>query len=67
MQFWVTWEEYLALDLKCFWKHIYPEVDSRLKRAARFERKKRGWKYPELHANHPRLQDKDKDEDADNN
>ena len=36
-------------------KHIYQEIDSRPKRALRFEKKKKTWKYPEHHKNHPRL------------
>ena len=38
-------------------RYIYPEVDSRPKRTMRFLKKKKKWKYPELHKDHPRLQD----------
>jgi hypothetical protein len=49
--------EYQVFDLSVFRKHIYQEADSRPKREYRFEKKKKGWKYPELHKDHPRLQD----------
>lgn len=48
--------EYMMFDLKEFRKHLYQEIDCRPKRAIRFERKKKAWKYPELHQDHPRLQ-----------
>ena len=48
-------DEYKAFPLSVFRNHIYQEVDSRPKRAARFERKKKAWKFPELHEDHPRL------------
>ena len=62
---WVTRPEYLKFDLKCFRKHIYQEVDSRPKRAIRFEKKKKKWLYPELHKDHPRLDDSNDDSDDD--
>ena len=52
-------EEYRAFTLTVFRNHIYQEVDSRPKREMRFERKKKVWKYPELHEDHPRLQKRD--------
>lgn len=58
MQPWELWQtrvEYQAYSLICFRNHIYQEIDSRPKRAFRFERKKKGWKYPELHEAHPCL------------
>lgn len=58
-----TRDEYKAYDLSVFRKHIYQEVDSRPKRAIRFEKKKQAWKYPELHKNHPRNQASDGDGD----
>ena len=51
-------EYYNAFDLNCFRKHLYQERDSRPKRAIRFEKKKSAWKYPEVHKDHPRLQNK---------
>ena len=51
---WLKREAYQAFDLLCFRKHIYQEVDSRPKRALRFARKKKRYRYPELHTNHPR-------------
>lgn len=54
-----TRSEYRIFDLMVFRKHIYQEVDSRPKREMRFQRKKKNWKYPELHKDHPRLQDQD--------
>jgi hypothetical protein len=56
------WPEHREFDLVVFRKHIHQEVDSRPKRAIRFEKKKKAWKCPELHKNHPRLQ-----ENEDNN
>lgn len=56
MDLWLTRPEYQQFDLGCFRKHIYQEVDSRPKREVRFEKKKKGWIYPELHQGHPRLQ-----------
>jgi len=54
---WHTRPEYhQVFGLEEFRKHIYQEVDSRPKRDLRFERKKITWKYPEVHADHPRLQ-----------
>lgn len=50
-----TRPEYLVFDLDVFRKHIYQEVDSRPKRAYRFEKKKKAWKYPELHKERPDL------------
>ena len=55
-------EEYKAFDLTEVRKHIYQEVDSRPKRAIRFEKKKATFKYPELHKNHPRLQSESEEE-----
>ena len=52
-----TREEYKPMELTKFRKHIYQEKDSRAKREIRFEKKKKAWKYPELHEDHPRLQD----------
>ena len=49
-------------NLDVFRKHIYQEVDSRPKRAIRFEKKKATFKYPELHKNHPRLQSESEEE-----
>ena len=49
--------EYQAYTLTEFRNHIYQEIDSRAKREQRFERKKKAWKYPELHENHPRLKE----------
>lgn len=51
-----TRPEYLVFDLGVFCKHIYQELDSVPKREMRFERKKKAWKYPKLHKDHPRLQ-----------
>ena len=56
-ELWMSRPEYQAFDLQCFRKHIYQEVDSRPKRAILFEKKKKGWLYPELHKDHPRLHD----------
>lgn len=53
---WLTSPEYQAFDLACFRKHLYQEIDSRPKRAIRFEKKKKTWLYPELHEDHPRMQ-----------
>ena len=50
-----TRPEYLVFDLDVFRKHIYQEIDSRPKRAYCFEKKKKAWKYPELHKEHPDL------------
>lgn len=47
--------EYQAFDLEVFRKHVHQEVDCRPKREIRFERKKKAFKYPELHVDHPRL------------
>lgn len=47
--------EYQAFPLTIFRKHVYQEIDSRPKRAIRFEKKRLRWKYPELHKDHPRL------------
>lgn len=56
-QLWLSREEYQAFNLTVFRNHIYQEIDSRPKREMRFERKKKSWKYPELHEGHPRLQE----------
>jgi hypothetical protein len=40
MQLYATREEYQAFPLKVFRKHIYQEIDTRSKRAARFAKKK---------------------------
>lgn len=50
-----TNEAYQMFDLAVFGKHIYQEIDRRPKQAIRFEKKKRGWKYPELHGNNDEL------------
>lgn len=50
-------EYYDAFDLTEFRKHLYQEIDSEPKRAARFEKKKKAWKCPELHQDHPRLKE----------
>jgi hypothetical protein len=50
-----------GFTLEEFRKHIYQEVDSWPKRAIRFEKKKKAWRYPELHADHPRLQEDEED------
>lgn len=55
-QLYLSRPEYQEFELSVFRNHIYQGVDSRPKRAARFEKKKASWKYPELHQNHPRLQ-----------
>lgn len=55
-ELYITKPEYQQFPLSVFRKHIYQEIDCRPKREARFERKKQTWKYPELHTNHPRLQ-----------
>ena len=49
-------EYHTNFTLEEFRKHIYQEIDSRPKRDIRFERKKKAWLYPELHKDHPRLQ-----------
>jgi hypothetical protein len=49
--------QYMVFSLQVFRKHIYQEVDCRPKRVIRFEKKKKGWLYPELHTGHPRLRD----------
>jgi hypothetical protein len=55
-QLYMKRKEYQAFTLTVFCNHIYQEVDCRPKREMRFERKKKGWKYPELHEGHLRLQ-----------
>ena len=40
-ELWMSRPEYQAFDLQCFRKHIYQEVDSRPKRAIRFEKKRK--------------------------
>lgn len=55
MKLWLSKREYQAFDLDVFRKHIYQEVDSEPKRAFRFEKKRKQWKYPELHQDHPRM------------
>jgi len=52
-------EYHTDFTLEEFRKHIYQENDSRPKRKIRFERKKKTWLYPELHKDHPRLQEED--------
>ena len=47
-------EAYNAFDLSEFRKHLYQEQDKEPKRAVRFEKKKKSWKFPELHKDHPR-------------
>lgn len=47
--------QYRKFELSVFRNHVYQEIDCRPKREMRFERKKKGWKYPELHEDHPRL------------
>ena len=49
-------EYHTAFTLEEFRKHIYQEVNSRPKQKIRFECKKKAWLYPELHKDHPRLQ-----------
>jgi len=58
--------EYQAFGLSEFRNHIYQEKDAEPKRAIRFEKKKTRWRYPELHASHPRLQNNNNDEDDNN-
>ena len=48
-------------DLTEFRKHLYQIRDAEPKRALRFEKKKKAWKYPELHKNHPRNQEESND------
>ena len=48
-----------AFDLTVFRKHIHQEVDSRPKGDIRFECKKKAWKCPELHQDHPRVKQSD--------
>ena len=48
---------YKDFPLSVFRNHIYQEIDCRPKREMCFERKKKSFKYPELHKDHPRLQD----------
>ena len=50
-----TRDEYQMFSLEIFRNHLYQEIDSRPKRESRFEKKKKGWKYPELHQGHPRF------------
>ena len=52
-------EEYKAFELDEFRPHIYQIADSEAKRAIRFERKKKAWKWPEVHEDHPRLKETD--------
>ena len=44
-----------TVTLDQFRKHIHQEKDSRPKREHRFAKKKKAWKFPELHKDHPRL------------
>ena len=53
--------EYKVFSLDEFRPHIYQMVDAEPKRAYRFEKKKKGWLYPELHENDPRLKKSDND------
>jgi len=56
-ELWLTRLEYCEeWSLEEFRQHLYQEIDKHPKRAYRFERKKKAWKYPELHEDHPRLQ-----------
>ena len=57
-------EYFEHFELKVFRKHVYQEVDSRPKRAIRFEKKKKAWFYPELHTDHPRLRNDDNVDNA---
>ena len=52
-----TKEECREFDAKVFRKHTCQEADSRPKRTIRFAKKSKAWKHPELHVEHPRLQD----------
>lgn len=54
-------EYHQAHSLEVFRKHLYQERDSAPKRAMRFERKKKAWKFPELHKDHPRMQQNNED------
>jgi len=64
-ELWQSREEYfLMFGLREFRKHIYQELDSESKRAIRFEKKKKKWKYPELHKDHPRLKTGSNDSDS---
>ena len=60
-----TKDEYKVFDLDVFRKHIYQEKDKTAKRDKRFEKKKKAWKYPELHEDHPRLQGDSSDDSSD--
>lgn len=53
-----TQEAYKKFDVAVFWKHTYQEIDRRPKQAIWFEKKKRGWKYPELHQKNKKLRNK---------
>ena len=54
-----TKEEYKAFELDEFRSHIYQIADSEAKQEIRFERKKKAWKWPEIHEDHPRLKETD--------
>ena len=65
LQLWLDRNEYKEFELEVFRKHIYQEVDSRPKRDIRFKKKKKRWKYPELHQEHPRMLEGFVDDDGD--
>ena len=48
-----------TMDLTKFRKKIYQVKDQEPKRDIRFQKKKKVWKYPELHEDHPRTQPND--------
>jgi len=57
-ELYLTRDEYQDLDdLAIFRRHMYQMKNQEPKRAARFEKKKKRAKYPELLENHPRAQD----------
>ena len=49
--------EYQVFELIVFRKQLYQRMHAESKREYRFEKKKKAWKYPELHEDHPRLQE----------
>lgn len=65
VQFHQSRDEYKDFNLSVFRKHIYQEVDSRPKRDFRWEKKKKAWRYLELHDKHPRLQSQQTDNTSD--
>ena len=60
-ELWETDEDYKTYTLAVFRVHYFQEIDSIPKREIRFEKKKKRWKYPEYHKDHPRLQKEDED------